>query len=100
MTNLPWGLDHQEYPAKCGCAWSLGLWTVCDAHRKPHSEHTAEDRAPWCPECVTAFIDDGESDAEQELERQSQEMQSRVDAASDWARDSESLGECRFGRGE
>lgn len=42
----------------CGCSYDHGDFRPCDLH-----------------------------EAEQEQERQSQEMQSRVDAASDWARD-------------
>jgi hypothetical protein len=88
---IEWHGPAGTYAAKCGCAWETGSWDVCDRHRTPHDQHTAEDRAPWCPDCVAVFVDDESEDVEQELERQSQELQSRVDAASDWARDEESF---------
>ena len=47
----------------CGCEYDHGDFRPCDLH-----------------------------EAEAELERQSQEMQSRFDAASDWARDEAALG--------
>ena len=60
--NMPWGTDHQTYAAKCGCAWETGSWAICEAHRKPHSEHTQDSPAPWCPECSIPFVDDDYDD--------------------------------------
>src|SRR5258705_10784426 len=38
---IEWHGVAGTYDAKCGCSWETGLWTVCDAHQKPHREHVA-----------------------------------------------------------
>ena len=61
MSNLPAGANG-VYIAPCGCEWSGGSWGVCAVHAKPHSEHTQDSPAPWCPECSIPFVDDDYDD--------------------------------------
>jgi len=91
---LEWHGPAGTYTARnCSCSWETGLWTVCDAHRKPHSEHTAEDRAPWCPECKVEFLDDDEMEDVCRGCGKSHVSHARTES-------DEYCPECRFGRGE
>lgn len=81
------------YFAPCGCEYSGGSWGVCGIHANPHSEHTAEDRAPWCPECEVELLDDAEPEDVCRGCGQFHVSHARTDA-------DEYCPECRFGRGE
>ena len=53
-------------PAPCGCEWETGTWTVCDAHRVPHSQHVTP--APGCDLCDSALDESREVLSETELD--------------------------------